>query len=121
MSPCKKKVFWLTNTSNRNVSLADLNLTVKAYSSVNLLDKRHYSYTIEQLESSALNGSIYKKSHLLSVRKVPPEILKKNGPMIADASLTSRQRSIVSTKEEHHDELSLSDEQFASDSADLLK
>lgn len=112
--------FWLTNLSNRNVSLADLNLTVKAFSSVNLMNTRHYSYTLEQLEKSAKIGSIYKKRKMLAVRKVPPTVFKVNIPILGDAFIPSRERSVLTIKEEHYEELSVSDEEFANQNADMV-
>ncbi len=73
-----KTEFWITNISKMNVSLADLNLTVKSFSSVNLLDKKHYDYTLEQLENSAKTGSIFKKSKLIAVRKNAPKDITNN-------------------------------------------
>ena len=73
-----KQNFWITNISNRNVSLSDLNLTIKAYSSINLMDSKHYNYSIEQINKSVLNGSIYNKRNKIFVRKVAPVPIKNN-------------------------------------------
>lgn len=104
--------FWLTNISNRNVSLTDLALTVKAFTSVNLLDAKHYSYTQEQLEKSAKNGSLFKKRHLLKVRKGAPA--QQNADMLIerDAIIPTRQRSVLDIKEKNYEELNITDEQF---------
>lgn len=64
--------FWVSNISDRNVTLRDLALSIKARSNVNLLDSRHYSFDLEQLQKSAESGSLYAKRHLLKVREVPP-------------------------------------------------
>jgi len=112
--------FWLTNISNRNVSLYDLNLTVRAFSSVNLMDNRHYNYTEEQLEKSAKSGSIFKKRNLLKVRSVAPTIIKMDVSMSNEALIPSRERSVLSIKEEHYEELSVSDEEFANQNSDLI-
>ncbi len=116
----KKSYFWLTNTSKYNVSLADLNLTIKAFSSINLLNSKHYSYTIEQLEKSAKSGSIFKKRKILSVRKVPPTMIKMNIPVMEQALIPSRERSVLEIKEEHYEELSVSDEEFAIQNSDMI-
>lgn len=113
--------FWLTNVSNRNVSLTDLNLTVKAYNSINLLDKKHYQYTLEQLKKSEESGSIFKKRDKLVVRKVAPEILKANMPLLRETFIPSRERSTYIIKEENYEELNVSDEQFAQDNADIIE
>lgn len=117
----KKKSFWLTNTSKRNVSLADLGLTVKAMSSVNLLDNRHYYYTLEQLQKSAATGSIFNKRKILFVRIVEPNIIKMNVPLIKETYLSSRQKSLYEIKEDNYEELNVSDEEFAAENADLTE
>ena len=113
--------FWVTNICNMNVSLADLNLTIKAYSSVNLLDKKHYQYTFEQLTKSVESGSIFKKRDKIVVRKIAPEALKANLPFTRETFIPSRERSIYAIKEENYEELNVSDEQFASDNAELTE
>jgi hypothetical protein len=113
--------FWLTNISNRNVSLTDLNLTVKAYSSVNLLDKKHYQYTLEQLENSVNKGSIFRKRNKLSVRKEAPKVTTFNIPLNSETYIDSRERSLYNVKEEHYEELMLSDEDFAKEYADIIQ
>lgn len=66
--------FLVMNISNRDVSLSDLNLTIKSKRTVNLLDSRHYNFTLEQLQLSAKSGSLFKKSAIL---KVIPNRIKK--------------------------------------------
>ena len=113
--------FWVTNISNRNVSLADLNLTIKAFSSINLLDKKHYSFTKEQLLKSETSGSIFNKRNKIVVRKIAPAIIKMNMPMIAETYIPSRERSVYSIKEEKYEELNMSDEDFAKENADIVE
>jgi hypothetical protein len=115
-----KPVFWVTNISKRNVSLADLNLTIKAFSSVNLLDQKHYSYTLEQLQTSVKSGSIYNKRNTIKPRDVAPEIIKMNMPVIAETYIPSRERSVYSIKDEKYEELEMSDEDFAKENADMV-
>lgn len=117
----KNKSFWISNISGRNVSLADLNLTVKAFSSVNLLDSKHYSFTLEQLEKSAKNGSIFKKSKFIVVRQIEPTYLKVNVPFLHETYIPSRDRSVFSIKDEKYDELNISDEDFANEYADTAE
>lgn len=120
--------FWITNLSNRNVSLTDLNLTVKAYTSVNLLDKKHYQYTLEQLESSKTSGSIFKKRKMIVVRQVAPKINKAHMPFLQETFIPSRERSTFSIKEEYYEELNVStddiradEERFARENADIVE
>lgn len=115
--------FWVTNLSNRNVSLTDLNLTIKAFSTVNLLDMKHYQYTRAQLEKSAASGSIFKKNKMLCVRKVAPEVFDMNIPFLYETYIPSRERSILVIKEEKYEELDLmeqkaDDEKFAAENAE---
>lgn len=105
------KVFWITNFSDRNVSLADLNMTVPARSSVNLLDSKHYSFTEEQVLQSATSGSIFKKSHLISVRRVPPQMIPRAQIIIDPHSvLPARSASIYEIKRENYEELDFEDD-----------
>lgn len=117
----KSPAFWLTNISNRNVSLADLNLTIKAFSSVNLLDSKHYSFTKEQIENSVTSGSVFKKRDKIVVRKEEPKTIIMNVPVLKETYIPTRERSTYSIKEEYYEELSLSDEQFAQDNADTAE
>lgn len=101
-----------------NVSLSDLNLTIKAFSTVNLLDQKHYSYTPEQLIASATNGSISKKKNKLAIRQVAPEHVKKHVLFDRETFIPTRERSIFSITEEKYEELEVSDEDFAKENAD---
>lgn len=114
------KEFWITNSSNRNVSLSDLYLTVKAYTSVNLLDKKHYYYTWEQILKSVTQGSIFKKRDKIHVRKIPPKLEKKVMLVASNSFIPSREKSIFEIKEEKYEELEISDEDFAEENSDLL-
>lgn len=101
-----KLSFWVTNMSNRNVSLADLNLTIKSFSSVNLLDNKHYSYNVEQLIKSATTGSLFNKKRIIAIRKIaPPEVIKETIPYVESALIPDRTRSIMVIKEEKYEEL----------------
>jgi hypothetical protein len=111
--------FWISNISNRNVSLSDLNLTIKAFSSVNLLDRKHYSYTVEELQKSVSNGSLFKKRDKLIMRQTAPEMVKKNMLLNMDASIPNRERSLYDIKEEKYEELAVSDEEFANANAEI--
>jgi hypothetical protein len=110
----KQLEFWVSNISDRNVCLRDLALTIKARNHVNLLDSRHYSYTLEQLEKSALDGSLHKKSNMLKVRKVPPpepikKILQKSTEPIPRVTSVY---SLIKIEEPHYEELEVSEIDF---------
>jgi hypothetical protein len=113
------KEFWITNLSNKDVRLADLNLTIKAFTSVNLLGKK-YNYTLEQLEKSVASGSIFRKRDKIVKRTFPPEFIKMNIVNMSDANIPSRERSVLEIKEEKYEELMVSDEEFAKENADLI-
>jgi hypothetical protein len=115
----EQPTFWVTNQSNRNVSLTDLNLTIKAFSSVNLLDKKHYSYTLEQLQLSEQRGSIFNKKYWIKVRKVEPEVIKMNVPFSSETFIPSRERSVLVIEHKNYEELNVSDEEFAEDNVEL--
>lgn len=111
----KEDTFWVINISNMNVSLADLNLTIKAFTSVNLLDKKHYKYTLEQLTKSVESGSIFKKRDKIRKRQVAPEVLKVNIPFTNETFIPTRERSLFEIKNENFEELNFSEDQKKSD------
>lgn len=118
MRKTKETEFWVSNISDRNVSLRDLALTIPARKNVNLLNSAHYSYTKEQLELSAESGSLFAKSKLLKVRVVAPEILVKGGPTLSTmprfiAQNTARTKIVV--EEQIFEELNISDEAMANE------
>src|ERR1700757_2861428 len=97
----KATTFWVTNISNRNVSLTDLNLTIPAFRSVNLLDQKHYKYTLEQLQKSQESGSLFRKKSILFVRQVAPTVIKANVPFVQETYIPTREKSILEIKETH--------------------
>jgi hypothetical protein len=127
-APVKNKpTFWVVNVSPMNVTLADLAINIKAYSIVNLLDDKHYSFYLEQLVRSQTSGSIFKKRDKIRVRKIPPPVKEKEAlPFLQDVPLPSHERSTFSIKETHYEELNVNgadqhklDEQLASENAEL--
>jgi hypothetical protein len=124
-----KQTFWVSNMTPRNVTLADLALNIKAFSTVNLLDKRHYSYTLEQLLKSKESGSLFAKSAQISVRNVPPPIKKKEElPIVRSAFMPTRARSVLEVENKDFADLILSDEDqkkqdeiYAQENADLAE
>jgi predicted transcriptional regulator len=121
--------FWVTNMSPMNVTLADLALNIKAYSSVNLLDKRHYKYTLEQLLKSKESGSLFKKRDKIRVRDIPPPDPEKSKiPIVYSSVIPDRVRSLFNIKDEEYEELRVSeedqkkqDEIYAQENADLAE
>jgi hypothetical protein len=111
--------FWVTNVSNMNVTLTDLALNIPAYRTVNLMDTRHYQYTLEQLQKSASSGSIFKKRNKIVVRNIGPAISKETKPIDRETVIPSRNRSVFEIKEEKYEELEISDEALANENADF--
>lgn len=102
------KSFWITNLTEKDISLSDLAFTIKARTSVNLLDSKHFSFTKKQLVDSYNNGSLNKriKQKFIVLRKFSPvtnldqQILFKS-----NAVIPTRQRSIVEHTQEKFEEL----------------
>lgn len=127
----KKEIptFWVSNVSPRNVTLADLALNIKAFNTVNLLDKRHYAYTLEQLQKSATSGSIFKKRDKIKVRNLPPPTLEKSKIPFAQSSFfPDRAHSILEIEQTEYEELKVNnedqkkqDELYAQENADLAE
>lgn len=106
----KNKEFWITNISNKSVSLGDLGLTIKPYCSINLLDAKHYHYTIDQIEKSCAKGSLYGKRNKIVVRQKAPEDIKNRIPMASDIGIPDRSRSMIEIKHVYYEELNILDE-----------
>lgn len=124
-----KPTFWVTNMTPRNVTLSDLALNIRAFSTVNLLDDRHYKYTLEQLLTSQESGSLFKKRDKVVVRDLPPPESKKNTiPILHGSLIPDRGRSILKIEEKEYEELKISeedqkvqDEMYAKENADLAE
>lgn len=102
----KQAEFWIKNISKMNVSLSDLQLVVPAGRSWNLLDHKHFSYKLEQLEKSASVGSIFKKSDKIKVRSVPPVEPVKPGIYVAVNDFREvKPRSLIKIEEKRYEEL----------------
>ena len=114
------EAFWITNISKKIVSLADLGLCIYPQRSVNLLDKKHYSLTKEQLIASATSGSLLAKKTLLSIRKVPPPDQPKFNTILLDenAIFQTRQRSAIKHEKIEHEELKIADEDYAEENSE---
>jgi len=120
--------FWVTNFSNRNVTLSDLAVTLPAFRTLNLMDTKHYQYTMEQLETSAKSGSLFAKRDKIFVRKDQPDVpegrtlnlmaVDNKMPINFQTNIPSRERSTLIIKEEKYEELQISDEEFAAENAD---
>lgn len=133
MLPSKNKPgFWVTNISKKDVCLADLKLTIRRGDRKNLLDSRHFSYTIEELEKSRESGSLHAKSDKIKVSYIQPQEIVKPGVYIAKVysgeipdivgkhvvpvePIVRTARSQLKIVQKEYEELSLSDEKYAED------
>ena len=104
--------FWITNISDRDVSLSDLNISIKAMSSVNLLDHNHYPHlTLEILQNSEKSGSLFKKQNKLRHRIAPPpETIPTRTQLYVEAYIPSRQHSDLQIVQETYKELEIIDD-----------
>ncbi len=106
------KEFWIINVSKMDVSLADLNVTVRSHTSVNLLDSAHYQLTEEQIQFSLEKGSLHKKRDKIKVRLHAP--IPEKPRLIEKAENFQRPlRSGIETTAPKYEELDISDEKFA--------
>jgi len=114
--------FWITNITKLDVMLGDLRLSVPNRTHMNLLDSKHFHYSLAQLQESEKSGSLYKKSDKIKVRKVRPEILVEPGLYVSEAPLYMTEHPELSQViiehvdyEELHvgSGLKISDEEFA--------
>jgi len=117
--PKQPKEFWIVNISTRDVSLGDLYLTVKSQNSINLLDKKHYYFTWEQIFNSVTKGSIFKKRDKIFIRRYPPKFNKVRLQVDEISAIPNRGTSIFEIKEDKYEELDITDEQFAEENIDL--
>jgi hypothetical protein len=107
----------------KDISLADLRLTLRSGRSVNLLDKDHYSYTLEQLQESAKSGSIHKKSYAVKIREVAPRPKTHRVDIQNKRAVLKPARNKVEVEKKYYEELDFDDEraaeeQFATEAAE---
>jgi len=115
--------FWVTNISNRDITLHDLGVVVRAKTSINLLNKRHYHLSLKELENSLNKGSLFTKQKIVIKRKGPPTLNSLSFKMAVDynAIIPTRTHSVYEIKQEQYDELIVSDEQFAEENVDTVE
>ena len=121
-----KREFWVTNIApDRDVSLADLRLTVRHGETRNLLDNKHYSYTLEELQKSAESGSIKAKSRFIKVRDIQPQPVIQPGAYVAKSGrIVTPLRTNVEIEIPHYEELDIEAEKenlekLAAEEADI--
>jgi len=112
-----KSEFWVINVSDRNVSLSDLALSIPAGRAYNLLDDKHFHYTIEQLKASMETGSLYKKRNRIKIGNGPPQSRKLPKLTVSKYPIEIRPRSATTVEEPVFDELIVSDSDYAEELA----
>lgn len=105
--------FWVTNVSSRNVTLGDLALSIPKGRSYNLLDSNNFSYTEEQLEKSATEGSLWNKRRFIKMGIQAREVPKDEGPTVSEQPIQIRKVSAVALEEPEYADWLYSDEEFA--------
>lgn len=113
---------WITNISKRLIDIPDLNIFVPPMSHINLLDKKHYNLTKEEILTSAKSGSISAKKASIIVRKTPPNTKPTFRIDLEDnPNIPSRQRSVVAIENISYEELNVSDDEYAAENADMAE
>jgi len=96
-----------------NILLADLQIMIRSGESKNLLDKKHFSYTLDQINKSAESGSLYKKRDKIKIRKVAPKVIVVPGVYLVDMpNFIKPLRSQVEIIEPKYEELEISAEEM---------
>lgn len=116
----KKDEYWVINVSKRDVSLGDLALIIPAGKYFNLLDKRNFSYTREQLEKSSKDGSLYKKSNKIKLCEGKPDFIPLPRKTLSKTPMIRRNRSAIKVIIPKYDELVFSDEKYADEISELF-
>lgn len=109
--------WWITNISNKNVCLSDLAITVPAGRSWNLLDSKHFTFKVNELESSRATGSINAKRDKIKVGITHKQIHKSDGPELSKQPIQTRKRSAIKIEETKYNEEEwlFSDEDYAAE------
>jgi hypothetical protein len=87
---------------------------------MNLLDDKHFSYTLEQLELSKTSGSLFKKGRLIKIRQVEPDPPLPAGKYLSKTPMFMRYqvRGLADVEEPYFEELQVSEETFADEMTD---
>lgn len=107
--------FWIINISKKIISLSDLRFNIPPMRPYNLLDKRHFKYTLEQLETSLESGSLSKRKDAIKIMLVPPEPIEPIKKEVYDRPLPSRVHFAFKMEEPVYEELIVSEEDYVKD------
>jgi hypothetical protein len=126
----KQEELWITNINRfQDITVGDLNVTVRRGCSINLLAKKKngqslYNLTRIQIDNSIQSGSILKKGTHIKVRLVAPEIFEK---YILSASILDKSSMLTARKPPEIEQIDFPDldmeegsaEDFAAENADM--
>lgn len=116
------KSFWITNISKKDITLEDLNCVVRSFTSINLLDSKHYNITEQQIKNSLEAGSLKKKNHLVKPRITAPEKEKPISIITEPTTMPTRAKALIELKSKNFDnELDITDDEFANELADTAE
>jgi len=107
--------WWIINVSDMNVCLADLGITVPAGRGWNLLDLKHFTFDVDDLEKSRAKGSIYKKRDKIKVGITHQQIAPPNKKELSQQPIQTRKRSAVKINDPDYEDGDwlFSDEEYA--------
>ena len=105
------KEFWVVNVTDKNVCLSDLAITIPARTSVNLLSPKSH-LTIDIIQSSAANGSLFKKQDKIKIRQAVPKPIPPPGIQHIKASRIGKNRSLVEVKPPRYIEIETPEEEL---------
>ena len=114
---------WIVNLTNTHLSLTDVRVTLPPYSTMDILDYRHSSLTVQEVEKSLESGSLFtaQDKKRIRIRQSQPQALPEKTIELSQVSFPNKYRSSVVIEEKHYEELDLfiNDEEFAEQNAEM--
>ena len=121
--PEDPSAFWVINISKKNVMLGDLGFCIHAGKYYNLLDKKHFHYTYEQLLNSLESGSLYaKKDKVIFLGEEKPNFTNSRiQHTLSQVPIIKPSRSFVQSMDDNLEDLLIdSDEKHAEEMSNLF-
>lgn len=87
MNETQPKQFWITNISKIIITIADLDVVIYPWRSLNIA-KKGFNLTHEQLEASKTSGSLFKLKKHLIISDNPPNYGNKKYPEVVDVAMS---------------------------------
>jgi hypothetical protein len=106
--------FWITNITKKAVSISDLGTTLQPYKSINLLGSKNSAYTIEQIELSLKEGSLFQNRNRVKIRQSAPEKIESKVEIFEENNFRADKvpRSQIDIIIPQFEELDISEEEF---------